>query len=58
MKTLNFQGRFIIHLLTVILNQPILTIYVGPVYVGRKNGDPPPKIVLGAVGIKANHAYF
>lgn len=28
------------------------------VYVGRKNGDPSPKIVLGGPGIQKNHAYF
>lgn len=31
---------------------------IGPVYVGRKNGDPKPSIVLGGVGIRNNHAIF
>ena len=30
----------------------------GKVYVGRKNGDPTPKIILGGSGIQKNHAYF
>jgi hypothetical protein len=29
-----------------------------PVFVGRKTGDPKPHIILGAVGIRPNHAYF
>ena len=28
------------------------------VYVGRKNGDPAPQIILGGIGIKSNHATF
>jgi len=28
------------------------------VAVGRKNGDPKPHIVLGGIGIQANHGYF
>ena len=35
-----------------------LSSFIGPVYVGRRNGDPKPQIVLGGVGIRANHAYF
>ena len=31
---------------------------LGPVYVGRKNGDPKPQIILGGLGIRPNHAYF
>lgn len=27
-------------------------------YVGRKNGDPTPKVILGGPGIQPNHAYF
>ena len=29
-----------------------------PVYVGRKHGNPKPKIVLSGIGIKQNHAIF
>ena len=29
-----------------------------PVYVGRKHGNPPPKIKLSGIGIKQNHAIF
>ena len=29
-----------------------------PIYVGRKHGNPPPKIVLSGIGIKQNHAIF
>ena len=29
-----------------------------PVYVGRKHGNPPPKIKLSGIGIKQNHALF
>lgn len=31
---------------------------LGPVYVGRKTGNPKPQIILGGVGIRTNHAYF
>lgn len=27
-------------------------------YVGRKNGDPTPDIILGGLGIQPNHAVF
>ena len=29
-----------------------------PVFVGRKHGNPPPKIILSGIGIKQNHAIF
>ena len=29
-----------------------------PVYVGRKTGHPEPQIILRAIGIRPNHAYF
>ena len=29
-----------------------------PVYVGRKDGNPPPQITLAGIGIKPNHAVF
>ena len=29
-----------------------------PVYVGRRNGNPTPQIILGGVGIRMNHAIF
>ena len=29
-----------------------------PIYVGRKLGNPPPKITLSGIGIKQNHAIF
>jgi len=32
--------------------------YLGPVFVGRRNGNPTPQIVLGGVGIRMNHAVF
>jgi len=28
----------------------------GEIHIGRKSGKPPPEIILGAVGIKPNHA--
>ena len=28
----------------------------GEIHIGRKNGDPVPQIILGAIGIKPNHA--
>jgi hypothetical protein len=30
----------------------------GGTFVGRKNGDPAPSVVLGGIGIQANHAVF
>ena len=29
-----------------------------PIFVGRKHGNPPPKIILSGIGIKQNHAIF
>ena len=29
-----------------------------PIFVGRKHGNPPPKIILSGIGIKQNHAVF
>lgn len=30
----------------------------GEIHIGRKTGNPVPEIILGAIGIKPNHAYI
>lgn len=56
MKILNLLARFTTALL--IVSQEVFDCDIGPVYVGRKNGDPKPQIILGGIGIRPNHAYF